>query len=80
MPVAEFESQPFAPPKGAAHEVSVTIEAGKCHEDFQHLTAGEKRKYHWKASAPVDFNIHYHDGPEGLYPIGDDADTVSRLL
>ena len=49
--------------------VEVTLQPGKIHEACTKLDKGEKRRYHWKASAPVDFNIHYHEGPEVFYPV-----------
>ena len=49
--------------------VSLTLEPGKIHEECMRLEAGQKRRYHWKSSAPVDFNVHYHEGPEVFYPV-----------
>ena len=37
------------------------------------MAAGEKRRYHWKSTAPVDFNIHYHEEPEVFYPVKRDG-------
>ena len=53
--------------------VAVTLAAGKVHEECMRLEAGDKRKFHWKSDAPVDFNVHYHDGPEVFYPVKRDA-------
>jgi hypothetical protein len=53
--------------------IDVTLAAGKLHEACVKLEAGEKRRYHWKSSAPVDFNIHYHRGEEVFYPVKRDA-------
>jgi hypothetical protein len=33
------------------------------------LDAGESIRYRFSASAPVDFNIHYHRGKEVFYPV-----------
>ncbi|HYC37597.1 MAG TPA: hypothetical protein VEC19_14320 [Usitatibacter sp.] len=55
--------------KPASQAVAVTLEPGKVHEECMKLDKGDKRRYHWKASAPVDFNIHYHRGPEVFYPV-----------
>ncbi len=52
-----------------ARDVNVTIAAPGIHEECQRVEAGQKRRYHWKASAPVDFNIHYHHGDEVFYPV-----------
>lgn len=46
-----------------------SLEPGATHEECLRLEAGEKRRYHWKASRAVDFNIHYHRGEEVVYPI-----------
>ena len=53
--------------------VSFAIEAGKVHEECMRLEAGGKRRFHWKSNAPVDFNIHYHEGPEVFYPLKRDG-------
>ena len=45
------------------------IGAGKSHEECMSLKAGEQRKWYWRANAPVDFNIHYHEGAEVSYPV-----------
>jgi hypothetical protein len=55
--------------ESATRAVSVSLEKGKVHEECMRLEAGEKRRFHWKASAPVDFNVHYHEGPEVFYPV-----------
>lgn len=33
------------------------------------LAAGEAIRYRFRASAPVDFNIHYHRGDEMSFPV-----------
>ena len=62
-----------APPPAADGKLDVTLETGKVHEACVKLAAGDKRHYHWKADGPVDFNIHYHQGPEVFYPVKRDA-------
>ena len=62
-----------APKNEDALEVEVALKPGNVHEACTRLDKGEKRRYHWKASAPVDFNIHYHEGPEVLYPVKRDG-------
>ena len=47
----------------------VKLEPKAMHEECVKLQAGEKRNYYWKADNAVDFNIHYHDGPEVFYPV-----------
>ena len=52
---------------------SASLEARAAHEECVKLGAGEKRKYYWKSDAPVDFNIHYHEGAEVFYPVKRDG-------
>ncbi len=52
---------------------SVTIEPKRVHEECVKLQAGDRRKYYWRADSPVDFNIHYHEGPEVSYPMKRDG-------
>ena len=33
------------------------------------IDAGDKRRYHWKSDAPVDFNIHFHKGSDIVYAV-----------
>ena len=47
----------------------LTLDPGKTHEECVRLQAGHSRKWYWRASAPVEFNIHYHEGPEVFYPV-----------
>ena len=37
------------------------------------LAAGESIRYRFRASAPVDFNIHYHRGKEVIFPVKQSA-------
>jgi hypothetical protein len=60
-------------PKPQWKKLDATLEPQKMLEFCDKLGAGEKRRFHWKSSAPVDFNIHYHEGPEALYPVKRDA-------
>ncbi|HET9650616.1 MAG TPA: hypothetical protein VFP36_00420, partial [Usitatibacter sp.] len=49
--------------------IDVTLEPKRIAEHCEKLPAGEKRRYHWKASEPVDFNVHYHQGDDVFYPV-----------
>ena len=53
--------------------VDAALEPGKVHEVCERLEKGDKRRYHWKATAPVDFNIHYHEGEKVTFPVKRDA-------
>ncbi len=47
----------------------VRLAAGSMHEECATVEAGEQRRYQWKTDGPVDFNIHYHQEQEVLYPV-----------
>jgi hypothetical protein len=53
----------------SAFAFTADIEPKQLHEECVKLEAGEKRTYYWKADNPVDFNVHYHEGPEVFYPV-----------
>ena len=53
--------------------IDLTLEPQKMDEHCELLPAGQKRRYHWKATAPVDFNIHYHQDNEVFYPVKRDG-------
>ena len=48
---------------------TASIAAGKVHEECMRLEKNERRRFSWKTDAAVDFNIHYHEGTEVLYPL-----------
>jgi hypothetical protein len=50
-----------------------TIEPQKMHEECLRMDPGEQRKYYWRSTAPVDFNIHYHKESEVFYPVKRDG-------
>ena len=52
---------------------SFSLEPKQMREECVKLQAGEKRKYYWKSDAPVDFNIHYHEGADVFYPVKRDG-------
>ena len=53
--------------------LAVTLAARDSHEDCVRLGKGEERKYNWKADGPVDFDIHYHQGPKVVYALKRDG-------
>ena len=68
----------LAAPHGLAAAVSfksleVALAPRESHEECTRLEAGEERRYSWKATSPVDFNIHYHEATEAIYPVKRDA-------
>jgi hypothetical protein len=73
LPLLAFAAASHGAAPGAAQEVEVTLQPGKVHESCARLEKGERRRYHWKSTAPVDFNIHYHEGREVFYPVKRDG-------
>jgi hypothetical protein len=53
--------------------VEVSLAPKKIHEECARIEAGQSRRWHWKSSAPVDFNIHYHRGDDVFYPVKRDG-------
>jgi hypothetical protein len=62
-----------SPPASTPGKFSVALERGGEHEECLHLEAGQSRHYYWRASSPVDFNIHFHRGDEVSYPVKREA-------
>ena len=52
---------------------SAALPARSSHEECLHLEKDDARRYHWKGDAAVDFNIHYHEGNEAIYPVKRDG-------
>ena len=53
--------------------VSAKLAPAAMHEECLHLDAGRSRPYSWKSDAPVDFNVHYHRGPDVFFPVKRDG-------
>jgi len=68
-----FPAHAADPPPSSTEKFSVTLERGGEHEECVHLEAGQSRRYYWRASGPVDFNIHFHDGDRVSYPVKREA-------
>jgi hypothetical protein len=49
--------------------VDIELTPGQMHEECMRLEPGAKRRWYWKSSGPVDFNIHYHRETEVFYPV-----------
>jgi hypothetical protein len=63
----------FAAEETSPKTLNVALDARAVHEECMTLGDGAKRNYSWKASGPVDFNVHYHQGPEVFYPVKRDG-------
>ena len=53
----------------SSQSFSTTLAPGQSHEACATLARDDTRSYHWKSDAPVDFNIHYHDGDKVVMPV-----------
>ncbi len=56
----------WAPEGRFAHKAQVA--AGKFVEVCGTLASGDAVRWSYEASAPMDFNIHYHVGKEAVFP------------
>lgn len=71
--LAAFAAAAHAATESGPRAVAITLEPTKIHEECMRLEAGDKRRFHWKSDAPVDFNVHYHEGKEVFFPVKRDA-------
>lgn len=60
----------------AEYEHVYEIKASGIHEDCFEMTPGQKLECFFKATSPLDFNIHYHEDGKIFYPVK--KDFVSR--
>jgi hypothetical protein len=67
--VALCASALLASPLAAAVPLSLAIAAGNFDEHCVKLEKGVELRFRFKASGPVDFNIHHHRANEVLYPV-----------
>jgi hypothetical protein len=75
----------FMPMPGRATDVAaeaapirLSIAAGKVGEVCMRLGVGDTLAWRYRASAPVDFNLHHHVGEKVLTPVSLTARTRSR--
>lgn len=57
-------------------EKTVPVQSGKFVEACQKLPKGAQVTWSFEAAAPLDFNVHYHEGKKVLYPAR--KDKVAR--
>lgn len=53
------------------------VEPGKFLEACEKLPRGTQVAWHFDATSPLDFNIHYHEGKKVLYPARHDGIAAS---
>ena len=49
--------------------IRITLAAGKTAETCRPMAAGDTLRWHFKASAALDFNVHHHIGDELRMPV-----------
>ncbi len=59
-------------------ETAVTINPSKLHEECMELMRGDALRYSFKVSDPVDFNIHFHEGGNIIYPISKQSTSADE--
>jgi hypothetical protein len=64
---------------------AVTVAPGRFFEACGALGAGVTVRWQFEASAPLDFNIHYHEGKDVVYParlpaVAQASDTLAVKL
>lgn len=70
-------TQPVMLAPGTPREVrGQALAAREIHEECAKLRPGDVIEYRFESSAPVDFNIHYHEGKAVVMPLS--RDNVRR--
>jgi hypothetical protein len=64
-----FFALPAAGAPGSFGSFAVEVPARGFEEHCVNLRSGESVRYRYRASAPVDFNIHFHRGKDVHYPV-----------
>jgi len=54
---------------GKARAFTHDLKPGDIAEECLRLETGKSRRFEWTSDAPVDFNIHFHQGDKVSYPV-----------
>ena len=73
---AELVEVPLQP--GQSMDRQFTAQPAKFVEVCSKLGKGQTLDWQFDASGPTDFNIHYHLGPQVVYPARQSAVTMSK--
>lgn len=57
---------------------TVKIEATSTYEDCFAMEPGDSMKYVFESQGPLDFNVHYHEGGEVVYPVAKTGVTLDK--
>ncbi len=69
MPVPPNPKPPSPMSQGEIKKVEITLAPGKLHEECMDLQPGQQLRYEFDAPSRLDFNIHYHQGSEVVFPV-----------
>lgn len=64
----------------AAQSFEHVVAPKKVVEECMHLAAGAEVTYSFTASAPIEFNIHYHTGKSVVFPVKREGVSVVQDL
>lgn len=81
LAVSEFSAAEMVPVSWDAQgnfAQEVRIAPGKFVEACEKLPQGAKVRWQFEAKAPLDFNIHYHEGKEVRFPARQDGATAAE--
>jgi hypothetical protein len=62
-------SAPAWPQQGPAGEVQVEVQPSQFYEVCLDMARNQSITYTYQANQPLDFNIHYHQDENVLYPV-----------
>jgi len=64
-----FAAPAIAASGGKPGPFTHTLKPGDIAEDCVKMKAGQSREFDWTSDAPVDFNVHWHEGDKVEYPV-----------
>lgn len=72
LPLAGCATQPSIMPGKILEVKAHPLPPYQMHEECAELLAGDRLEYSYDARAPLDFNIHYHEGKAVIMPLSRD--------
>jgi len=69
LPLAACAAQPALVPGGVREVTAHPLPPFQMHEECVKLEPGDRVDYTFKADAPLQFNIHYHEGSAVIMPV-----------
>lgn len=75
-----FSNAAYSEEKGNSIAISKTLSPGKAHEECLELQPPQQMVYTFKASSPLDFNIHYHVKSDVFYPVKQDSTRSQKSV